>query len=337
MKKILVLLFLGLVISCGKNSPVHSYFEGEAFGTGFHIQVYSKDKLDLKKGVDSVVATVNQSLSTYIPNSDISKINRGDSKVVVDSIFREVFLLSAEVNRKTNGYFDPTIGVLRNAYGFGDIKPLENFNEKTLDSLMQYVGFQKVKLKEDGTIGKEFPQIYFDFNAVAKGSGIDCIGRYLESQGITDYLIELGGEILTKGTNLDKDQSWTVGIETPESNLEDRSFKEAVMLKNVGMASSGNYRKFRVDSLTGKKFVHTINPLTGSAEMSDVTSATVIAPTCGEADAYATAFMALGFEKSKQVLIGLSQIEVYLTYTDSLNNHATFISDGFKKMMPNTK
>lgn len=334
MKRILILLLVPLLFSCEENYLVHDYFEGDAFGTNYHIQLYSNDRVDLKSGIDSVIATVNHSLSTYISDSDISKINRGDSTVVVDSIFREVFKLSAEVNKKTHGYFDPTIGVLRNAYGFGDTNPLQNIDAKTLDSLMQFVGFHKVELKEDGTIRKEFPQIYFDFNAVAKGSGIDCIGRYLESKGITDYLIELGGEILAKGKNLDKDQLWTVGIESPESDLENRSFEASVMLKNEGMASSGNYRKFRIDSITGKKYVHTLNPLTGSAEMSDVTSATVIAPSCGEADAYATSFMALGFEKSKELLNNLSEVEAYLTYNDSLNNHAVFITEGFKKMMP---
>ncbi len=334
MKRILILVLVAVMFSCKEKTFVHNFFEGDAFGTNYHIQLYSNNEIDLKKGIDSVIAAVNHSLSTYIPNSDISKINRGDSTVVVDSIFREVFELSTEVNRKTNGYFDPTIGVLRNAYGFGDMKPLQNLDKETLDSLMQFVGFHKVKLNEDGTISKEFPQIYFDFNAVAKGSGIDCIGRYLESKGITDYLIELGGEILTKGKNLDKDQLWTVGIESPESELNDRSFEASVMLENEGMASSGNYRKFRIDSITGKKYVHTLNPLTGSAEMSDVTSATVIAPTCGEADAYATSFMALGFEKSKQLLKNFQEVEAYLTYTDSLSHHNVFITEGFKKRMP---
>lgn len=334
MKRILILLLVSVMFSCDQKPIVHDYFEGDAFGTSYHIQLYSNNQVDLKKGIDSVIAAVNQSLSTYIPDSDISKINRGDSTVIVDSIFREVFELSAEVNRKTKGYFDPTIGVLRNAYGFGDINPLQNIDQKTLDSLMQYVGFQKVELKKDGTIRKEFPQIYFDFNAVAKGSGIDCIGRYLESKGISDYLIELGGEILAKGKNLNTNQLWTVGIETPESDLENRSFDASVMLKNIGMASSGNYRKFRIDSITGKKYVHTLNPFTGSAEMSDITSATVIAPTCGEADAYATSFMALGIEKSKELLKNLPKVEAYLTYTDSTSHHNIFITDGFKEMMP---
>lgn len=334
MKQILTLLLVGLLFSCANDTSNHQYFEGNAFGTNYHIQLYAKEANGLQKGIDSVVDAVNHSLSTYIPDSDISKINRGDSTVVVDAMFREVFELSSKIHLETNGYFDPTIGVLRNAYGFGDVKQLQNIDDKTLDSLMQYVGFHKVKLKEDGTISKEYPQIYFDFNAIAKGSGIDYIGRYLESKGITDYLIELGGEILTKGKNIDKNQLWTVGIETPDSELENRSFEAAVMLKDVGMASSGNYRKFRVDSLTGKKYVHTLNPLTGSAEMSDVTSATVIASSCGEADAYATSLMALGIEKSKELLNNLLEVDAYLTYTDSLNQQAVFITEGFKRRMP---
>lgn len=305
--------------------------QGDAFGTTYNIQFYSEKDIDFKKGLDSVVEVVNHSVSTYIPDSDISKVNRGDSTVVVDSIFKKVFEISEEANEKSHGYFDPTIGVLRNAYGFGDIKPLKEIDSTTLDSLMKFVGFQKVKINSDGTISKEHPQIYFDFNAVAKGFGIDCLGRYLESKGVTDYLIELGGEILTKGENIEKNQDWVVGIEAVDSELEDRSFEAAVKLKNEGMASSGNYRKFRIDSATGKKYVHTLNPLTGSAEMSDVTSSTVIAPTCGVADAYATAFMALGLEKSKQVLKNLPNVEAYLTFNDSLNNPQVFITDGFKR------
>lgn len=333
MKKIFIILLVILTAACNKNKTTHDVFEGDAFGTTYHIQFYTNENFDAQKGIDSVVAAVNHSMSTYIPDSDISKINRGDSTVVVDSIFREVFEISSEVNKKTNGYFDPTIGVLRNAYGFGDVKPLKNIDSTTLDSLMKYVGFHKVKLNSDGTITKEYPQIYFDFNAVAKGFGIDCIGRYLESEGVTNYLIELGGEILAKGQNVEKNQDWVVGIEATDSELEDRSFAATVKLKNVGMAASGNYRKFRIDSATGKKYVHTLNPLTGSAEKSNVTSATVIAPTCGVADAYATSCMALGLEKSKELLKNLPNVEAYLTYNDSLNKHQVYMTEGFKERL----
>lgn len=333
MKKIALLIGIMFLASCSKKVSTTNYIEGEAFGTTYHIQFFTGDKREIQKGIDSVVAVVNQSVSTYIFESDISKINRGDSTVVIDDIFREAYDISKELHEKSEGYFDPTIGVLRNAYGFGETAPLKNIDKSLLDSLMQYVGFHKVRINDDGTVFKKFPQIYFDFNAVAKGSGIDNIGRYIESKGITDYLIELGGEILTKGKNIDKDKDWVVGIEIPESDIDDRTYKSAVRLKNVGMAASGNYRKFRIDSASGKRYVHTLNPLTGSAEMSDVTSATVIAPTCGEADAYATAFMAMGFEKSKALLQDLRGIEAYLTYVDETGQENVYITIGFKRLL----
>lgn len=333
MKQLLWVLSVFLLFSCKQETAEPTYLEGEAFGTTYHIQYFSKEHFDAQKGIDSVVQAINQSMSTYISDSDISRINRGDSTVVVDSNFREVFEISAGINKITDGYFDPTIGVLRNAYGFGDVKPLAEIDSQNIDSLMQFVGFHKVKLKDDGTIHKEFPQIYFDFNAIAKGYGVDCIGRYLDAKGVSDYLIEVGGEILAKGVNRTSGHEWTIGIETPDSELEDREYKATVRLKNEGLAASGNYRKFRVDSATGKRYVHTLNPLTGSAEQSDVTSSTVIAPTCGVADAYATAFMALGIEKSKELLKKLPEIEAYLTYTDSTSRDQLFVTEGFKKRL----
>ncbi len=322
-----------IVISCGNNSQRKSVLQGDAFGTTYTIQVYSKEKINIEKGIDSVIYAVNKSVSTYQPNSDISKINQGDSTIVVDAIFKEVYRISETVYTNSKGFFDPTIGVLRNAYGFGDVKPLKEIDSLSLDSLMQFVGFRKVKINANGTINKKFPEIYFDFNAVAKGYGIDCIGNYLEANGISNYLIELGGEILTKGINLDKNKNWVVGIENIDSQLEDRSYSTTVTLQNEAMAASGNYRKFRIDSLTGKKYVHTLNPLTGSAVKSDVTSATVIAPTCALADAYATAFMAMGLENSKKILPKLSEIEAYLTYNDVNNIPLVFLTEGFKSRL----
>ncbi|WP_240607644.1 FAD:protein FMN transferase [Marixanthomonas spongiae] len=304
--------------------------EGKAFGTTYHIQYFSQEGFDAQEGIDSVVEAVNHSVSTYIPNSDISKINRGDSTVVIDQTFREVFVLSEKIHKQTQGYFDPTIGVLRNAYGFGDAKPLQEIDSTTLDSLMQFVGFDKVTLTSENTIQKTHPQIYFDFNAIAKGYGIDLLGSYLEKNQITNYLIELGGEILAKGINVEKQKPWVVGIESVNSEINNRNVAETVPLKNEAMASSGNYRKFRIDSLTGKKYVHTINPITGKAQQSNVTSATVIAPTCAEADAYATSFMALGLEKAKKLLQTLPKVEAYLTYTDSLNQHKEYLTEGMK-------
>lgn len=324
----IVFLFL---YSCSTNTIQKNILKGEAFGTTYTVVIFNSEKNDIKSGIDSVINKVNKSVSTYLPSSDISKINKGDSTLVVDQIFKDNFLLSEDVYLKTRGYFDPTVGVLRNAYGFGDKKPLKKMDSTRLDSLLKYVGFHKVKLTKEGNIKKMYPEIYFDFNAVAKGYGIDRIGEYLTTLGLSNYLIELGGEILAKGVNIEKDKPWTVGIENVDSQLGNRQYSSVVKLNNEAMAASGNYRKFRVDSLTGKKYVHTLNPLTGSAEKSDVTSATVIAATCALADAYATSFMALGLEKSKLLLQELEGIEAYLTYNNPQNIEDVFVTNGFSK------
>ena len=343
MKQLFYLITIFILISCVNNTSnktTHStaqkkVFKGNAFGTTYSINVYLDEDIKLEKGIDSLIYLVNRSVSIYLPNSDISKINKGDASIVVDQIFIDNFNISKEVNLKTQGYFDPTIGVLRNAYGFGDEKPLEKIDRKTIDSLLQYVGFQKVSINAENKVEKEYPQIYFDFNAVAKGYGIDRIGQYLESKGISNYLIELGGELLAKGINLEKDKDWVVGIENVDSKLENRSYSTILTLKNEAMAASGNYRKFRIDPISGKKYVHTLNPITGSAEKSDVTSATVIASTCAVADAYATSFMALGLERSKEVLANLKGVDAYLTYNDESNTERVYVTEGFKTRLLN--
>ena len=157
----------------------------------------------------------------------------------------------------------------------------------------------------------------------------------MESKGISNYLIELGGEILAKGKNIENNKAWVVGIENVTSNLNDRSYSSIIALENIAMATSGNYRKFRVDSITGKKYVHTLNPITGSAAKSDITSATVLASTCALADAYATAFMALGLENSKEILKNLNGIDVYFTYNDQNNEEQVFATEGLNNRLLN--
>lgn len=334
MKYILIVLIIGLV-SCSQEIPDEITIQGEAFGTTYAITYFDEyeKSLRIKKGIDSVVQVVNRSMSTYIPESDISKMNRGDSTIVVDAMFKDVFTLSRKIHSLTNGYFDPTVGGLRNAYGFGDTKPLAVIDSVTLDSMMRYVGFDKVALSPKGTIQKEYPEIYFDFNAIAKGYGIDRIAVFLQEENVSDFLIELGGELRAQGKHQLKDKSWTVGVESIDSSVENRQATVALRLENRSMAGSGNYRKNRIDSLTGKQYVHTINPLTGSAEKSTILSANVIAPTCAEADAWATAFMAMGLERSKEVLATQKEIDAYLVFSDGENSTGTYVTAGFEELI----
>lgn len=334
MKYFLLVLLIGLV-SCTEEVPDEITIQGEAFGTTYAITYFGEFETSprIKRGIDSVVQVVNQSMSTYIPESDISNINKGDSTIVVDEMFADVFTLSRKLHTLTKGYFDPTVGGLRNAYGFGDTQPLDVIDSVTLDSMMRYVGFDKVALSPKGTIQKKYPEIYFDFNAIAKGYGIDRIAVFLQQEKISNFLIELGGELRAQGKHQLKDKSWTVGVESLDSSVEDRKAIAAVRLNDRSMAGSGNYRKNRMDSLTGKQYVHTINPLTGSAEKSDVLSANVIAPTCAEADAWATAFMAMGLERSKAILITQKDIDAYLVFSNGDNTLGTYVTAGFEKLM----
>lgn len=334
MRKLLLFIGLTLILGCQK-SIENKKLNGPAFGTYYSI-LYSGalDQNQLKVAIDSIIEAFNNSVSTYHSNSIISRINQGDTSVVVDDIFKYNFLLSKEIHAKTNGYFDPTIGVLRNAYGFGDTEPIEHINENVLDSLMQMVGFDKVSLSKENTIHKAQPKIYIDFNAIAKGYAVDEFARYMNLQGVEDYLIEIGGEMYAKGINKEKNNPWMVGIENINSELGDRTYSQIIPLQNLGLAASGNYRKFREDAETGKMYVHTINPLTGSAQKSDITSATVIAKTCALADAYATAFMALGFEKSITVLEELEGVEAYFTYIDE-EGSKDFATAGMKILLQN--
>ena len=316
MRLIITSFFLFLAIGCGPKEELRAIY-GNAFGTTYSIKAYSAIEAEtLQSQVDSLVEQVNGSISTYDPRSIISRLNVGESSVVADDYFKEVLNLSRQVNKTTNGFFDPTVGSIGNALGFGPKKFNHIPDNRVLDSLCQFVGLELVSINpESGTV-EMAPGVYLDFNAIGKGYGIDVIGRHLEQIGISDYLIEIGGEIRALGQNKQKNKPWVIGIESPEVAQDGRSIDKVLELKNQSLASSGNYRKFRIDSTSGKKFVHTINPLTCRAEENSITSASVWALTCAEADAYATAIMAMGLERAQGLIRENPELTVYFTYHD---------------------
>jgi thiamine biosynthesis lipoprotein len=331
LRPIILLLSFSLVLSCSEIDEQRSA-NGEALGTTYSIAYYSEDLIPIDKALDSIFERVNQSMSTYRDSSDISRINRGDSLVEVDSLFQEVFLLSKQVWENSNGYFDPTVGDLVNQYGFGPENGPKEVDSLTIDSLMRYVGFGKMKLRNDMVI-KESPEMYLDFNAIAKGYAIDLIGHYLDSKGSEDYLIELGGELLARGVNRQKGSSWVVGIDDPFQQMGQRELTAAIELRNKAMATSGNYRKHRTDPETGALYVHTINPLTGFAQKSDLLSVTVLADNCALADAYATAFMAMGYDLSKMVLSHHDELDAFLIYSTLEGEMKEYATPGFEEVM----
>ncbi|MGB0790780.1 MAG: FAD:protein FMN transferase [Flavobacteriaceae bacterium] len=310
MKRLFLLLLL--FASC-KNAPTRQQYTGPALGTSYSIIAYADEDLELDQSLSELFDRLNQSMSTYHPQSDISKINRGE-RVQVDSLFRFMFEKSAEINILTSGYFDPTVGILVDAWGFG-AESLNAFNATQVDSLLQFVGFSKLSLTDTNELVKAYPGIRIDFNAIAKGYALDLIADLLVAKNSSNFLIELGGEIVTKGINLDSLTSWRVGIDDPQAKEGERSITRTITLTDESMATSGNYRKFRIDSLTGERYVHTINPLTGLAVPSSVLSASVIAPDCATADAFATAFMTMPLEDSKR-LIAQEGLSVFLIYAD---------------------
>jgi len=326
-------LGIGFFVSCGNPGPEEQAYVGEALGTSYHIKLFGPENLNIEKGLDSIFDVVNNSMSTYQSDSDISKINSGDTSIQVDENFRKVFNFSKKIYRESNGYFDPTVGNLVNAYGFGPGSQSDGLTRTEIDSMLQYVGFDKVNLTTENKIVKQRPEIYLDFNAIAKGYTVDVIALFLDKKGVQDYLIEVGGELVSKGRNKAKNQSWIVAIDNPMQTEENRTYQAALALKDRAMATSGNYRKFRVDTLTGQRFVHTINPITGMPEKSNLLSTSVLAENCAVADAYATAFMALGMEKSKAMLERLENVDVYFIYAEENDKVKVFASEGFKKVL----
>ena len=309
----LLSIFL-IFFSCKKEVVFQDYtLSGLVFGTTYKI-VYLNGTSNYQKSIDSLFLKMNTSLSTYIPNSAISKINSGVKAVVIDDFFVEVFKKSKRIFKETGGFFDPTVGNLVNAWGFGPKNEKFDLTPVQVARQMQFVGFDKVQYV-GGCIVKRHPEIYLDFNSIAKGYGIDVVARFLESKNITSYLVEIGGEIRTNGfKNLQ--QPWSIKLVDPIASEFNSGYKK-INLSNKSMATSGNYRKFRVTD-SGRKYVHTINPKTGEAKESTLLSVSVIAAMdCADVDAYATAFMAMGLEKTKTFLEISPKLEVILLFENS--------------------
>ena len=304
------------------------YVRGEAQGTTYNITYSAPEKTNYKNEIDSLFKAVDQSLSTYVPGSIISRINRNDTGVVADKYFIDVFRKAQEISQQTNGAFDVTVAPIVNAWGFGFTKRAR-IDSATIDSLLRFVGYQKIKL-EGGAIVKTNPGMMLDFNAIAQGYTVDLLSSFLESKGINNYLVELGGEVRTKGKK-NNGEDWKIGIDQPnETYTEGRPLKAIVSLKNKALATSGNYRKFYVEN--GRKYAHIIDPHTGYPSKHNLLSATVIANDCMTADAFATAFMVMGLEKAKQFLSKDKQLglEVFFIY-DEQGTWKTYTSETLKE------
>ena len=309
MKYTLLLFVFFLAFLACKNPVDYTHLQGNALGTTFSVKY--QNNVNYSKSIDSLFKVINNSLSTYHPNSIISKINKGDSTIITDFHFEKVFIKAKQIWKQTDGAFDPSVGTLVNAWGFGPKERNEKLDSTTVKELMNYVGFDKMILSNHH-IKKQHPKMFIDFNAIAKGYAVDVIAVFLESKKIVNYMVEIGGEMRVRGVNSNQ-KLWTVGIEKPLTDGR-REIETTRTLNNQSMATSGNYRKYRIDK-TGKKFVHTIDPKTGFTKQSDIISASVISQLdCADVDAYATAFMVMGFSKTIYFLEKHADLEVVLIY-----------------------
>ena len=305
---------------------------GQAQGSYYHIQYLSEYGENYKSQIDSILLEVDSSLSIYKDYSLISKLNKGKD-IKTDTLFNAVFLGAQKVFQESEGNFDCSVSPLVNAWGFykdklGDSLVIDSAKFR---NILPYVGFDKVRLIADSLV---LPKgMSLDFNSIAQGYTVDVIAQFLESKGDSNYLVEVGGELLAKGKNADGN-IWRVGVDKPSEDIDTQErFQFILDLENKALATSGNYRKFYEKD--GVKYAHTINPFTGFPAQNRLLSVTVIHDNCMLADAYATAFMVMGVKQSKQFVKVHSEIEIYLVYTGKDGAWRTFISPSMQKRIFN--
>ncbi|GAA5221112.1 FAD:protein FMN transferase [Membranihabitans marinus] len=313
--------------------------EGNTMGTTYHI-IYetTASDIDLKPKVDSVLAQLNMAVSTYIPESIISRLNRGENidtekedRDIID-FFKTNINTAKRIFQATDGYFDPTVMPLVNYYGFGYAKrnKVEEIDTAHIADLMKGVGFQKIMSAFDATVWKIPSHVELDLSAIAKGGAVDYLMNYFLSLGFDNFMIEIGGETYGRGGGR-AGKGWIIGINTPKEHALATDIFDKVVLKNKAIATSGNYRNFY--EVDGHKYAHTINPKTGFFEQKNVISATVLADDCASADALATACVAAGLDQSKEFFKNYSEAEAYLLYnngSDSLLIYQTAAMDTYK-------
>lgn len=321
----LALLIVGtvLIIRQQQSMPYHQD-EGFIFGTSYHI-TYQCDS-DMHESIKKELMKVDYSLSPFNKESIITAINE-NRDVVPDKMFLEVFQKAMTISRETDGAFDITVAPLVNAWGFG----FKNGHQPTphqVDSLLRLVGYEKVALKK-GRVEKQNPQTMLDCSAIAKGYGADVIARFLRSRDVKNFMVEIGGEIVTSGINA-KRLPWKIGVTKPTDDSLSTSGELQTVLNvtDKAMATSGNYRNFYYKG--GKKFAHTIDPATGYPVQHSLLSATVLAEDCATADAYATSFMVLGIEKARKVLDRHPELMAYFIYSDDQGQNAVWYSPTLK-------
>lgn len=324
MRKLLyVFLFFPLLLSsCGREIK-HDYvtMNGFALGTSYHFVINAPDTVGLQFAVDSLFARINASMSVYEKNSLLNRINRNETDSL-DQYITHCIETAARVSELSGGEYDITVKPLTQALGFNAEEAQQNPN---VDSLLQYIGYRKIRI-EDGRLIKDNPGIQIDLNSIAKGYTVDLLKKLIQERGATDFLIEVGGEVICRGVN-PQGKDWRIGIDKPEegNNIPGANLQTTIALDNAALATSGNYRKFYTN-VQGQKVVHTVNALTGQSSEGTLLSATVIAPDCILADAYGTMLMVIGVERAREFLEQHKEVAGYLIYGNEKGRYETYTS-----------
>ncbi len=324
-----VLIFL----SCGTKKPgPYRKIAGATQGTTYHFTYEDKENLDIKSSVDSILKIFDLTFSAYIPNSIVTRINHNDSTVVLNDMFIELFNKSLEINKETHGALDLTVGPLVNAWGFGPEKRVQ-IDSARIDSLLQYVGMQKVRIVGRKLI-KDLPGIKIDVNSIAQGYSVDVMYRYFENLGINNFMVEIGGEVRTKGKN-PKGEIWRIGVDKPVEgeSVPGQNLQTIIYLDNKAITTSGNYRKYFEEN--GRKYSHIIDPHTGYPYKNSLLSVTVIAKDALTADGYDTPLMVLGLEGAMAVLKHHPELEAYMIYSDENGQYKVEYTKGIQFSDPN--
>lgn len=315
----------------GKQSVEYIVDKGKVFGT-FYTIIYASNGNDVKTKYLAALAQVDTALSTFNKQSTISRINLSADSFLLgdkDSLFTKVYNKACEISTITNGAFDITVAPLVNAYGFG-YSPDRSTPEEEIERLRKFVGWKKVCLSQSGYIKKENPEIKLDASAIAKGFGSDEVARVLRENGIKDFMVEVGGEVVCSGVN-DKGKVWKIGISKPKEDSTMQHYTEiqrVVQLDGKALATSGNYLQYYYKD--GTKYAHTINPITGKPVNHTLLSSSIIAEDCMTADALATACMVLGVDSAMSLINSLPNIEGFFIYAGPNGEYLEKQTDGFK-------
>ena len=321
----LAFLVIGTVIIVSRQqSTPYQQDRGMVFGTVYHI-TYQSSK-SLQKDIEAELAKVDASLSPFNERSIITAVNE-NRDTVVNKMFSDVFALAMKISDSTNGAFDITVAPLVNAWGFG-FKGGAMPSRHQVDSLKALVGYHKVSLT-NGRVSKTDPRIMLDCSSIAKGYGCDVVAKFLSAKGIDNYMVEIGGEIVTRGIS-EKRLPWKIGVTKPtdDSLNVNQEIQTIINVTDKAMATSGNYRNFYYKN--GRKYAHTIDPSTGYPVQHNILSSTVIADDCATADAYATAFMVMGLDKAKTILSRHPELMAYFILASDDGTNKVWFSPSMK-------